>query len=229
MPQPHVLENNMQFAPIIACHECDLLQREIRLPPGRVARCSRCGAELYRSAHKSVDHPLALTLAAAVVFIVANAYPVVGLEIQGTRNDTNLLGAVHALWMQDMWAVAALVFVTTILVPAIEIAVMIHILMTLKFGRIPAGITILMRILKSVEPWGMMEVFMLGMLVALVKLKDLKDLGSRLKLPPGWKFRSPILEQDLVFMTDNGKTHITQDEIGNTYDRVGGPYSNYKP
>ena len=50
-----------------------------------------------------------------------------------------------------------------------------------------------------------------------------------LKLPAGWKFRSPILEQDLVFMTDNGKTMITQDELGNTYDRTGGPYSNYKP
>ncbi len=61
------------------------------------------------------------------------------------------------------------------------------------------------------------------------KFNDLKDLGSRLKLPTGWKFRTLILEQDLVFMTDNGKTNITQDEIGNTYDRVGGPYSNYKP
>jgi hypothetical protein len=61
------------------------------------------------------------------------------------------------------------------------------------------------------------------------KFEDLKDLGSRLKLPPGWKFRSPILEQDLVFMTDDGKAMITQDEIGNTYDRVGGPYSNFKP
>ena len=61
------------------------------------------------------------------------------------------------------------------------------------------------------------------------KFEDLKNLGSRLKLPPGWKFRSPILEQDLVFMTDNGNTMITQDELGNTYDRVAGPFSNYKP
>lgn len=61
------------------------------------------------------------------------------------------------------------------------------------------------------------------------KFEDLKNLGSRLKLPPGWKFRSPILEQDLVFMTDNGNTMITQDELGNTYDRTGGPYSNFKP
>jgi hypothetical protein len=62
-----------------------------------------------------------------------------------------------------------------------------------------------------------------------LKFEDLKDLGSRLKLPPGWKFRSPILEQDLVFLTDNGTAHITQDELGNTYDLVGGVYSNYKP
>ena len=61
------------------------------------------------------------------------------------------------------------------------------------------------------------------------KYEDLKNLASRLKLPAGWKFRSLILEQDLVFMTDNGETHITQDDLGNTYDRVGGPYSNYKP
>jgi hypothetical protein len=61
------------------------------------------------------------------------------------------------------------------------------------------------------------------------KFEDLKNLGSRLKLAPGWKFRTLILEQDLVFMTNNGKTNIVQDDIGNTYDRVGGPYSNFKP
>jgi hypothetical protein len=61
------------------------------------------------------------------------------------------------------------------------------------------------------------------------KFEDLQNLGSRLKLAPGWKFRTLILEQDLVFMTDNGATNITQDEIGNTYDRVGGPYSNFRP
>jgi len=61
------------------------------------------------------------------------------------------------------------------------------------------------------------------------KFEELKNLGSRLKLPEGWKFRTVVLEKDLVFTTDNGKTMITQDDIDNTYDRVGGPYSNYKP
>ena len=62
------------------------------------------------------------------------------------------------------------------------------------------------------------------------KCEELGNLGSRLKLPPGWKFRAPVLEQDLILTPDkNGIAHITQDDFGNTYDRVGGPYSNYKP
>lgn len=59
--------------------------------------------------------------------------------------------------------------------------------------------------------------------------ESLKDLGSRLTSAPGWKFRTKILEKDLVFTPDNGKAIICQDDFGNTYDRVGGPFSNYKP
>ena len=58
---------------------------------------------------------------------------------------------------------------------------------------------------------------------------SLKDLGGRLQPPPGWTFRDVTLQQDLVLTPDNGAAKITQDELGNTYDRVGGPYSNYKP
>lgn len=58
---------------------------------------------------------------------------------------------------------------------------------------------------------------------------SLKDLGTRLKPAPGWKFRAVTLEKDLILTPDKGTAHITQDELGNTYDRVGGPYSNYKP
>lgn len=59
--------------------------------------------------------------------------------------------------------------------------------------------------------------------------ESLKDLGDRLTPPPGWKFRAVVLDQDLVLTSDNGNIKITQDELGNTYDRVGGPFSNYKP
>jgi len=59
--------------------------------------------------------------------------------------------------------------------------------------------------------------------------ESLKDLGGRLTPAPGWNFRAVILDQDLVFTPDDGAAEITQDDLGNTYDRVGGPYSNYKP
>jgi hypothetical protein len=62
------------------------------------------------------------------------------------------------------------------------------------------------------------------------KFEELGNLGSRLKLPAGWKFRAPVLEQDLILTPDkDGVAHITQDDLGNTYDRAGGPYSNFKP
>jgi paraquat-inducible protein A len=181
----HAADKISEPASIIACHECDLLQREILLLPGRVARCSRCGAELYRAAHNSVTHPLSFSLAAAVLFIIANVNPIVGLDMQGSRNATNLLGAVHAIWDQGMHIVAVLVFMTTFLLPAIELFAMIYLLLLLKLGKKPIGLSAIMRILQSVKPWGMVEVFMLGVLVALVKLTH---FASVIPGPALWSF-----------------------------------------
>lgn len=163
---------NVHPKPLIACHECDLLLREIPLLPGSTACCSGCGAPLYRNSPGSLDRTLALVLAATVLFIIANAYPILGIEIQGSRNATNLFGAVHSLWNQNMRMISLLVFVTTILVPAIELSMMIGLLLPIRLKRIPAGIPLILRILQSIKPWGMVEVFMLGVLVSLVKLTD---------------------------------------------------------
>jgi paraquat-inducible protein A len=171
--------------PLIACHECDLLQREVPLPPGRVLRCRRCGAELYRSAHRSIDHTFAFTVTALILFVLANVNPIIGLEIQGTLNDTTLVNAVYALWNQEMRLVGTLVLVTTFLAPTIQLAIMSHLLLALKRGRIPAGFTLIMRVLQGVNPWGMVEVFILGVIVALVKLTHYGTLIPGLAL---WSF-----------------------------------------
>lgn len=176
--------------PLVACHECDLLQREIQLPSGRVARCVRCGAKLYRSPHASLDRTISYYLTSAVVFIVANAYPIVGINIQGTRHDTTLMGAARALWAQDMTIISLLVFMTTFLMPALEVAFMLHLLLPLKLGRRPRYLRASMRILRSVSPWGMVEVFLLGVLVALVKLTHFARVIPGLAL---WSFGVLIL------------------------------------
>jgi len=176
--------------PLIACHECDLLQYKVALPPGRVARCRRCGAKLYRAAHASPDHTFSYSMAAAVTFIVANAYPIVGINIQGIRHDTTLLGAVRALWNQDMYFIAIMVFLTTFLMPALETAFMLHLLTALKSGRRPAALGVSMRILLNITPWCMAEVFMLGVLVALVKLTHFARVIPGLAF---WSFGALVL------------------------------------
>jgi paraquat-inducible protein A len=170
---------------LIACHECDLLQREIHLPEGGEAHCNRCGAMLYRSSPRSLENSLAFALAAAILFVIANIYPLLGIEMQGNPNATHLFGAVRYLWNHKMHLIAALTGVTAILVPALEITMMIYLLLPLWFRAIPAGIPLILRILQSIRPWGMVEVFMLGILVSIVKLSDTSTIIPGVAL---WSF-----------------------------------------
>lgn len=158
----------MSQASLIACHECDLLQRETPLPLGGTASCGRCGATLYRRHPESIDRTLALALGALVLFGIANVFPIVGLAVSGDLVQTTLFGAVHALWATDMRLVAVLVFVTTILMPFLQIAAMSALLLPARLEKTPPYAAALFRTIRAAEPWGMVEVFMLGVLVALV-------------------------------------------------------------
>ena len=202
--------------PLVACHECDLLQRGIALSPGKGARCVRCGAKLYRSPHAGTDLALALTLTAAIIFIVANVYPVVGVNIQGTRHDTTLMGAALTLWNQEMTLIAILVFLTTLLFPAVEIVFILHLLLALKTGRRPADLAICMRILHGVSPWGMVEVFLLGVLVALVKLTHFATVIPGLAL---WSFG--VLIPLLAAVASSLDSHDLWERLGPTCDERG--------
>jgi paraquat-inducible protein A len=157
---------------LVACHECDLLLREVELKSGHTAICPRCGASLYRKTTESLSRTLALCLAATLFFMIANIYPILGIESRGNGNATNLYGAVCSLWDQEMHFISLLVFLTAIVVPALELFMLIYLLLPLKFGLTPPGLALNMRFLQLIQPWGMVEVFMLGILVALVKLTD---------------------------------------------------------
>jgi paraquat-inducible protein A len=159
-----------------ACHDCDLLQREVPLALGGTARCPRCGAVLYRRKVNGLDRTLAYSMGAAVLFVIANCFPIVGLEAAGHHSSTTLFGTVRQLYDGDMTSVAGLVFTTTILMPALEIAALLYLLLPLKLGRVPSGLPAVFRLVHAVRPWGMVEVFMLGTLVALTKLAHLASV-----------------------------------------------------
>jgi paraquat-inducible protein A len=175
---------------LIACHECDLLQRVITLEPGGEAICPRCGAELYRDNPHGPQRTLALLLASAVAFGLANAFPIVSIDTQGLQRSASLFSAVHTLWDEEMPIVAVLVFVTTLLAPAFEIFALIFILSAVILGwRLP-GLAHLLRLAVATRPWSMVEVLMLGVLVSVVKLSHLAHITPGIAL---WSFGALIM------------------------------------
>jgi len=177
-------------AKLIACHECDLLQRETPLPLGGEVCCVRCGGELYRSRPHSLELTLALTAGAIVLFVIANAFPIVGLKLQGQVIQTTLFHTVQNLWDEDMKSVSMLVFVTTMLMPALQLFALTYLLLPLRLGRVPQYYALVFRMLQAVRPWGMVEVFMLGVLVSLVKLAHLAGVVPGVAL---WSFGALML------------------------------------
>jgi paraquat-inducible protein A len=180
----------MAVASFIACPECDLLQLETPLPPRRTACCRRCGVALYRSTSHSLDRSLAFALAALVLLVIANTLPIAGLEVRGLHTQTTLWGAVQALYDQDRVAVCALVFATTLLAPAVELCTMLYMLLPLRLGYAPRHLSLAFRLAPLAHEWGLVDVFMLGVVVSLIKLGNLATVVPGIAL---WSFGALIL------------------------------------
>jgi paraquat-inducible protein A len=167
------------------CHACDLPSRVGDVPVGGTARCPRCGSVLYKRVGDSLDRTLAFALAGLFLFIAANAFPFLALKMQGNVTHTTLSTGVRALYEQGSPIVASLVLLTTILAPLLQISSLIFVLGPLRLGlRIP-GQARAFRVLRSVQAWSMMEVFIMGVLVSLVKLLDMAQIVPGLAL---WSF-----------------------------------------
>jgi paraquat-inducible protein A len=175
---------------LIACRECDLLQAEVPLAEHSDAHCIRCGARLYRGTRTSLDFMIAVALGCAALFIVSNLFPIAALEVQGVRNLTTLYGTAFALFEQGHPLVAAAVFGTVVLFPGLQICAMLYMLLPLRFGRVADGAPLAFRLVLAALPWSMMDVFMLGLVVTLVKLTDLATIVPGIGL---WGFVGLIL------------------------------------
>jgi paraquat-inducible protein A len=157
---------------LIACLHCDLLQRLPELQPGASARCPRCNKELWSRREDPLNRTFALTLAAAVLYIVANAVPMLGLTFVGREASTTVLGGAEHLWQEGPATVGLLVLLTAIVAPALQIGFMLAIMLGSYRERPPRWVATLLRHQPATRTWSMIEVMMLGVLVALVKIAD---------------------------------------------------------
>lgn len=178
-------DTRVKNTPLIACHECDLLQREPPLHEGGIVRCARCKAELYRSHPDGFERTLALTAGAIMLLAIANLFPIIGMKLQGQVIEITLFHAIEMLWNKDMKSVGVLVFVTTMLMPALELLALTYLLLPLRLGRAPVHFEFVFRLLQAVKPWVMVEVLMLGVLVSLVKLAKIAGVVPGIAL---WSF-----------------------------------------
>jgi paraquat-inducible protein A len=160
----------------IACRDCDLLHRRRPLPSNGTAVCTRCGAQLYRSKPKSLDRTLAMALSGIVFCIIANIFPFLSLEFEGQLRETTLITGIVEFYRQGMPWMSALVLTTGILFPAFELTGLIYLLLPLKLNRIPWKMAAVFRLILSLQPWGMTEVFLLGILVCMFKLAQMATI-----------------------------------------------------
>ncbi len=158
---------------LIACPACDLLHRRSCLLRKGVARCVRCGTALYRlRCDERLDRPLAMTLAAIVLLVIANLFPFISFNMEGHMQESLLSSGLLVLYGDGWIGMAVLVLLTGILCPLIQLVGMAYVLITLYGGRVSSHIGWVYRWVRYLRPWAMVEVYMLGILVTAAKLTD---------------------------------------------------------
>lgn len=159
-------------AALARCHACHLLSRMKPLPPGSHAHCPRCGAALHLRKPDSLARAWALTLAAYILYIPANTLPIMTVVSMGHGEPDTILSGVRALIAGGLWPLALLVFFASVVVPVLKLFALTYLLVSVwrKSCWRPRDRTVLYRITEAVGRWSMIDVFMISILVALVKL-----------------------------------------------------------
>ena len=158
------------YPDLLLCHGCDAIYRRRALVRGEKARCWRCASLLGHGAAYSLSTWLALVVTTTVVFIFANAFPVAVISLGGLESQATIWQSVLALSEGPGAPVAVTAALITIGIPALQLATLLWILAFAVRGRSCPGFVEAMRILRVSKPWGMVEVCLLAILVALVKL-----------------------------------------------------------
>jgi paraquat-inducible protein A len=170
---------------LIICEHCDAVYRRRVLARGDKACCRRCGAVLYRHQRLGVRGVLALSLAGLIMWLIANTAPIFTMSQSGVSSSSTLWGAVVAAWSEHVPVVAILVAASLFFIPLMQLLLLSWGCGFVAAGRRPPGRVQVVRILRWLHPWSMIEVLMLGIFVASVKLGSVFDVTPDIGL---WGF-----------------------------------------
>ena len=157
----------------VECRDCGQRQRRPALRPGQSASCATCGARLFKERPWGVQRALALTLTALVLLVVANLTEFMVFEFRGRAQENHIVTGVMELHRLGYGPLAALILLTSVVAPLLHLLGMSAVLFCVQVGASPLWLGPLFRRLESLRPWAMLEVYLLGILVAVVKLDQL--------------------------------------------------------
>lgn len=162
----------MAHPDVLSCNTCGLRQLVEPLAPGRTAECARCGSFLAAGARGSLHATAAFAAAALILYVPANVYPIMRMHFYGAYSESTVWDGVVSLAQHNQWFVAAVVFLASIAIPLVKLSVLLYLVLSTKlgFGHRLRDRTRIFRFVDVVGPWAMLDVFLLAVLVALVKL-----------------------------------------------------------
>ena len=160
----------------IACHECDLVHDIPPMPERSSACCVRCGSVLFRGQANSIDRTLAWTIAGLILYVVAVSYPFLAMKSGPIFQQTSLLSGVEQLFNQKIYFLATLVLLTCVVLPLLQLLSLLYVFIPLKLNLQSKFSIPVFRLLGQIKPWSMMEIYMLGILVSIVKLAKMATI-----------------------------------------------------
>ena len=165
---------------LVSCHACHLLSRMPKTPAHGTAYCPRCGEELHQRKPNSLMRTWALVLAAIIFYIPANVLPMTITSALGTVQADTIMSGVIYFMQHGSWEIALVIFTASVFVPFLKFVILIYLLLSIHFKSIkrPKDRTRLYRFTEAIGRWSMLDIYVVTILVALVKLGFLADIEA---------------------------------------------------
>jgi paraquat-inducible protein A len=160
---------------LVGCHECDLLMRKPELAMGERASCPRCGYELFRHNNQVVKRSLALAVAALLLYVPACFFPIMQINVLGQSSLDTVWSGVLSLYEAGgvLQTIAVVVFLSSMVIPLFKLLIQFLVLLSIRLDIGRSYGLYMYRIYHHMREWGMLEVYLMGILVSMVKLIDI--------------------------------------------------------
>lgn len=180
---------------ILLCHECDLLIQNQEIAEGSKLECPRCGHVLYRQKHNTISKTLAYTITALFCFYPAVTESIMTLNMGGLSQQQSLLGGARVLMQEQYYLVAILTFMSSLLVPLLRLLLLFYVTLSISVNYYHSSLFWSFRLYHHIEEWGMLDVYMLGIIVSVVKLLSMAEIQPGFGL---WAYAGLLLTSILA-------------------------------